>query len=72
MLICDLDLDDLHESRGGGTVTPRLDRRGDLFQVTASFAEQSGASSKPLEGPLGDQLKVKVAAKTVVKKTATD
>ena len=27
VLICDLDLDDLHDSRDGGTVTPRLDRR---------------------------------------------
>ncbi|MEP6662483.1 MAG: carbon-nitrogen hydrolase family protein, partial [Verrucomicrobiota bacterium] len=63
VLICDLDLDDLHESRGGGTVTPRLDRRGDLFQVTASFAESAGISARPLEGPLGDQPKIKSAVR---------
>jgi len=31
MLIADLDIADLHRARQGGSVTPRLDRRGDLF-----------------------------------------
>ena len=37
VLICDLDLDDLHNSRSEGTVTPRLDRRPDLFQPRFSI-----------------------------------
>lgn len=55
VLICDLDLDDLHESRHGGSVTPRLDRRADLFRLTASFPGQATLNYHPGEGPLGDQ-----------------
>ena len=55
VLICDLDLDDLHESRGGGTVTPRLDRRADLFQLTSNLPGFKPAQYRPGEGPLGDQ-----------------
>jgi len=55
VLICDLDLDDLHESRGGGTVTPRLDRRSDLFNVTAIFEGPAARSDGEGEIPLGDQ-----------------
>lgn len=54
VLICDLDLDDLHESRSGGTVTPRLDRRPDLFKMITKFGPVTPAE-KPEEGPLGDQ-----------------
>jgi len=61
VLICDLDLDDLHESRGGGTVTPRLDRRADLFRITASFLGQIETHANPDEGPLGDQPNAKTA-----------
>jgi predicted amidohydrolase len=54
VLVCDLDLDALHESRSLGTVTPRLDRRSDLFQTVVSV---DSSSSKELrtEIPLGDQ-----------------
>ena len=55
VLICDVDLDALHESRSGGTVTPRLDRRGDLFQTMIRMRggkEEAGAEGG---GPLGDQ-----------------
>ncbi|HMP81494.1 MAG TPA: bifunctional GNAT family N-acetyltransferase/carbon-nitrogen hydrolase family protein [Verrucomicrobiota bacterium] len=56
VLICDLDLDDLHESRGGGTVTPRLDRRADLFRITSAFeGGQVSWMLQPGEEPLGDQ-----------------
>lgn len=55
VLICDLDLDDLHKSRDGGTVTPRLDRRADLFQISASVFNPVGSQPRPGEGPLGDQ-----------------
>lgn len=48
ILVCDLDLDDLHDSRGAGTVTPRLDRRQDLFRIVTSVG--TGVST-----PLGDQ-----------------
>jgi hypothetical protein len=40
VLICDLDLDDLHDARSEGSVTPRLDRRPDLFQYQVSVAER--------------------------------
>jgi predicted amidohydrolase len=53
VLICDLDLDDLHESRDGGTVTPRLDRRADLFRLTSSLSTDNTSWRDP--GPLGDQ-----------------
>ncbi|MFM1942921.1 MAG: hypothetical protein RI897_1903 [Verrucomicrobiota bacterium] len=55
LLICDLDLDDLHESRSGGTVTPRLDRRADLFKITSSLGGGIPVSGDPADGPLGDQ-----------------
>lgn len=32
LLVCDVDLDDLYDCRTAGTVTPRLDRRKDLFE----------------------------------------
>lgn len=32
LLVCDVDLDDLYSTRSSGTVTPRLDRRKDLFE----------------------------------------
>jgi predicted amidohydrolase len=52
LLICDLDLDDLHQSRGGGTVTPRLDRRPDMFRLLSNLSIPAPNNS---EGPLGDQ-----------------
>ena len=54
VLVADLDLDDLHESRSAGTVTPRLDRRPDLFKMITNFEPQE-APPNPDEGPLGDQ-----------------
>lgn len=55
VLVCDLDLDDLHESRSQGTVTPRLDRRGDLFQYVSLLPDGKKVKVSPEEGPLGDQ-----------------
>jgi predicted amidohydrolase/GNAT superfamily N-acetyltransferase len=55
VLICDLDLNDLYQSRHGGTVTPRLDRRADLFKLTTKMPELLRTDSMPTEGPLGDQ-----------------
>jgi hypothetical protein len=52
LLICDLDLDDLHQSRGGGTVTPRVDRRTDLFQMVSNLSIPPSANT---DSPLGDQ-----------------
>ncbi len=52
LLVCDLDLDDLHQSRGGGSVTPRLDRRSDMFQLISKLSIPAPPKS---EGPLGDQ-----------------
>ena len=47
VLICDLDLDDLHAARSGGTVTPRLDRRPDLFKITANLIPSSEPGDRP-------------------------
>lgn len=55
VLICDLDLDDLHQARHGGTVTPRLDRRPDLFRMITHLTNFPEEDYRPHEGPLGDQ-----------------
>jgi predicted amidohydrolase/GNAT superfamily N-acetyltransferase len=54
VLVCDLDLDDLHDSRSEGTVTPRLDRRADLFGFITKVVG-ARALTNLAEGPLGDQ-----------------
>jgi predicted amidohydrolase/ribosomal protein S18 acetylase RimI-like enzyme len=58
VLICDLDLDDLYQSRNGGTVTPRLDRRPDLFRIVSSLPNYHPPEEAKSggEGPLGDQI----------------
>ena len=33
LLVTDLDIEDLYRSRAAGSVTPRLDRRTDLFEL---------------------------------------
>jgi predicted amidohydrolase/GNAT superfamily N-acetyltransferase len=58
LLVCDVDLDALHESRHGGTVTPRLDRRGDLFKMVSYLPDTLRLEPDTGEGPLGDQLEV--------------
>ncbi len=55
VLICDLDLDDLHAARQQGTVTPHLDRRLDLFGYAFKGVMTPPAMSPPAEFPLGDQ-----------------
>ena len=54
VLICDLDLDDLHEARELGTVTPRMDRREDLFKLQTNLAAAVPPAVDPI-GPLGAQ-----------------
>lgn len=56
VLVCDLDLDSLHNSRSAGTVTPRLDRRPDLFQFVSTFQAAASLKADRGDGPLGDQL----------------
>jgi predicted amidohydrolase len=53
ILVCDLDLDDLHQSRKDGTVTPRLDRRPDLFRIVCYPSTRHELNTS--EPPLGDQ-----------------
>jgi predicted amidohydrolase len=55
VLVCDVDLDSLHEARSGGTVTPRFDRRADLFQFVSLFRPPQAPKLDAKEGPLGDQ-----------------
>jgi len=51
LLICDVDLDELQVARNSGTVTPRRDRRPDLFQFTSTLT-----TPRPDDAPpLGDQ-----------------
>ncbi len=40
LLVTDLDIDDLYRSRSEGSVTPRLDRRRDLFEIRAKLKNQ--------------------------------
>jgi predicted amidohydrolase/GNAT superfamily N-acetyltransferase len=54
VLICDVDLNALHESRSAGSVTPRLDRRADLFKLV-SLLPADQAPNGPDDGPLGAQ-----------------
>ncbi len=59
VLICDVDLDDLKESQSAGTVTPRLDRRADLFRVVVTVASADAPhAATPDDGPLGEQPEV--------------
>jgi predicted amidohydrolase len=54
VLICDLDLDELCEAQQSGTVTPRLDRREDLFTLTTNVPRRLPPVADPV-GPLGEQ-----------------
>lgn len=60
VLVCDVDLDALHASRSNGTVTPRLDRRPDLFKVIASIPDPAPSSTPSRDEPLGDQLDLSI------------
>ncbi len=55
ILVCDLDLDDLHEARTAGSVTPRLDRRPDLFRIVSSITTSVAERGAGDGLPLGDQ-----------------
>lgn len=37
LLVTDIDTEDLHRSRTAGSVTPRLDRRTDLFELKVNL-----------------------------------
>ncbi len=52
VLICDVDLNALHAARSSGSVTPRLDRRTDLFRIVSLLPDDQ-ASDGPGDGPLG-------------------
>ncbi|MBX3731041.1 MAG: bifunctional GNAT family N-acetyltransferase/carbon-nitrogen hydrolase family protein [Verrucomicrobiae bacterium] len=56
VLICDVDLDALHASRNAGTVTPRLDRRSDLFHISSRLRLPAAFQVNPDDGPLGDHV----------------
>jgi len=55
LLVTDLDISDLYRSRQSGSVTPRLDRRRDLFEVVTKLKDQPSApgveTGKPFELP---------------------
>lgn len=55
LLVTDLDINDLYRSRASGSVTPRLDRRKDLFQFHANLPSNKGAmggDAKPMPLPI--------------------
>jgi predicted amidohydrolase/ribosomal protein S18 acetylase RimI-like enzyme len=56
VLVCDVDLDSLQAARSSGTVTPRLDRRPDLFHFVSAFRAPAPRVASEKEGPLGDQM----------------
>jgi hypothetical protein len=43
LLVTDLDIGDLYRSRAAGSVTPRLDRRTDLFELKVNIANRAAA-----------------------------
>jgi predicted amidohydrolase/ribosomal protein S18 acetylase RimI-like enzyme len=55
LLVTDLDTNDLYRSRGAGSVTPRLDRRTDLFELKVKLknldTEADLEDAPPLELP---------------------
>jgi hypothetical protein len=55
VLVCDIDLDDIHDSRSEGTVTPRLDRRPDLFEFVMKKVPHATPKQNLDDGPLGHQ-----------------
>jgi hypothetical protein len=56
VLICDVDLEELSKAQSGGTVTPRLDRRADLFKVVTTIPFDDRRSELVEgNGPLGEQ-----------------
>ncbi|MGE3674433.1 MAG: carbon-nitrogen hydrolase, partial [Polyangiaceae bacterium] len=56
LLVTDLDINDLYRSRMSGSVTPRLDRRRDLFEFRSRVkrSEASPEESEPID-PGGDE-----------------
>jgi predicted amidohydrolase/GNAT superfamily N-acetyltransferase len=55
LLVTDLDISDLYRSRQVGSVTPRLDRRRDLFEVVCKLKDQPAPpgveTGKPFDLP---------------------
>lgn len=41
LLVTDLDVNDLYRARGGGSVTPTLDRRKDLFELRTNLTNEA-------------------------------
>ena len=54
LLVTDLDIGDLYRSRAAGSVTPRLDRRTDLFEYRCKLAEEPelGLEAAPPMDPM--------------------
>jgi len=52
LLVTDLDIDDLHRSRREGTVTPRFDRRLDLFEIRSKLSNDASAPDVDKSSPL--------------------
>ena len=51
LLVTDLDIRDLYRSRAAGSVTPRLDRRKDLFEFRASLPGTEAIDAPPMDLP---------------------
>ena len=58
LLVTDLDIDDLYRARASGSVTPRLDRRADLFEfryVPSDTPELKYEAPPVLTSPTGEE-----------------
>ena len=51
LLVTDIDIDDLYRSRASGSVTPRLDRRTDLFELKVKL-KNLGTDNEMTDAPL--------------------
>ncbi len=51
LLVTDLDVRDLYRSRAAGSVTPRLDRRKDLFEFRSSLPGAEAIDAPPMDLP---------------------
>jgi predicted amidohydrolase/GNAT superfamily N-acetyltransferase len=53
LLVCDLDMNDLYRARTTGSVTPRLDRRRDLFELKVHLKNEPSELTLEDTAPIG-------------------
>jgi predicted amidohydrolase/GNAT superfamily N-acetyltransferase len=53
LLVCDLDINDLYRARAAGSVTPKLDRRSDLFELRVHVKNEPSDLTVENSAPIG-------------------